>query len=45
MIFTVRANGGAPSGQAWPSSTTILSISKMMRMILVVTLIMNGFTA
>jgi len=43
MMFTVRANGGAPSGHACPSRTTMFSISRMMRMILDVALMMMVF--
>jgi hypothetical protein len=29
MIFTVRAKGGAPSGQSWPRSTTRFRIRRI----------------
>jgi hypothetical protein len=28
-MFTIFAKGGAPSGQSWPKSTTILSTRRM----------------
>jgi hypothetical protein len=34
IMFTVLANGGAPSGQSWPRSTTTLRQVRMIRMAL-----------